>query len=70
MREKMKRRWETGRRPVLQYLYTNTPLPILSKSMYMSGERGICSGSGVAGKDEANMNSVIFMFNFFLRICL
>ena len=23
-----------------------------------------------AGKDEANMNSVIFMVNFFLRICL
>ena len=45
-------RWciRPGRRPVLQYLYTNTPLPILSCSMYMSGKRGICSGPGAPAK--------------------
>ena len=57
-------------RPVLRYLYRNTPLPILSSSMYMSGEPGICSGPGTLGKEGANMNSVIFMVNFLLRFCL
>ena len=33
-------------------------------------EAGDMFRPGGAGKDEANMNSVIFIFNFFLRICL
>ena len=56
-----------ARSSIFVYKYTTPHSLVVNvyerEARYMFRPRG-------AGKDEANMNSVIFMFNSFLRICL
>ena len=56
-----------ARSSIFVYKYT-TPHSLVV-NVYERGARYMFR-AWAAGKDEANMNSVIFIFNFFLKICL